>query len=118
MQRYKIYTTMNKENNLIEFDDSEAIRFILNILPAELRPRVSEDDVQYILDLICDYYEENNLIDDENVSEASIAEDDMLNSIWGTTKKEKIVNLDEDQVAAILDAEFEYGKSIGIYFEE
>ncbi len=108
---------MAQEKDLLEFDETEAIRFILNVLPSDIRPTVSEDDVQYILDLILDYYEDNDLIEDDNVSEASIAEDDMFNSIWATTKKEKIVELSEDAVAAILDGEFEYGKSIGIYFE-
>lgn len=109
---------MTQEKDLLEFDETEAIRFILNVLPSEIRPQVSEDDVQYILDLICDYYEENNLIEDDNVSEASIAEEDMFNSIWAITNKEKIVTLTEEAVAAILNGEFEYGESIGIYSEE
>ncbi len=109
---------MTQEKDLIEFDETEAIRFILNVLPSEIRTKINEDDVQYILDLITDYYEENDLIEDDNATEASIAEDDMFNAIYAKVKKEKIVELDGDTVAAILDGEFEYGKSIGIYFEE
>ena len=32
--------------------------------------------------------------------------------------KEKIVNITEEELQAILDGEFEYGKEIGIYTEE
>lgn len=110
---------MNKEQDFIEFDDTEAIKFIIKHLPSEFKHQVSEDDVQYILDLICDYYDENDLMDDDDeVSEASIAEDDIFNSVWATMKKENVADLSEDAVKAILDGEYEYGKSIGIYTEE
>ena len=115
---------MSKEEAFIEFDDSEAISFIMEHLPEELKGQVSEDDVQYVLDLVCDYYEDNNLMDDDDddddstVSEATIAEDDMFNYIWRTIRKERTVDLSEDALSAILDGEYEYGKSIGIYTEE
>ena len=115
---------MSKEEDFIEFDDSEAISFIMEHLPEELKGQVSEDDVQYVLDLVCDYYEDNNLMDDDDddddstVSEATIAEDDMFNYIWRTIRKERTVDLSEDALSAILDGEYEYGKSIGIYTEE
>ena len=46
--------------DLIEFDDDEAIKFILNRLPKSILPHVTDDDVQYVLDLICDFYEKQS----------------------------------------------------------
>ena len=109
---------MAKEQEAIEFDDTEAINFILNSLPAESRARISDDDVQYILDLICEYYDSNNLIEDDAVGEATIAEDEMFDFIWKLMKKENQVNLTEEELQQVLDGEFEYGKKIGIYTEE
>lgn len=112
---------MEQNQDLIEFDDTEAIDFIMKHLPGELKGKVSEDDVQYVLDLVCDYYEQNDLMDDDEsdeVQEATIAEDDMFNSIWQTIRKEKVADISEDALSAILDGEYEYGKSIGIYTEE
>ncbi len=101
-----------------EFDDSKAIQFILKSLSPEARAHVDEDDVQYILDLICDYYDKNNLLDDDDVDDsAAIAEDDMHNYIWAAVCKEKISKITEDEMQEILDGEFEYGKKIGIYTE-
>ena len=36
---------MAKEKEAIEFDDTEAINFILNSLPEESRAKISDDDV-------------------------------------------------------------------------
>lgn len=109
---------MSEEKDLIEVDDTECINFILNNLPKELKNKVTDDDIQYVLDLICEYYAENDLIEEDTVEEATIAEEDMFNFILATIRKEKIIEMDEYTLEAILDAEFEYGKTIGIYTEE
>lgn len=109
---------MSEEKDLIEVDDTECINFILNNLPEELKNKVTDDDIQYVLDLICEYYAENDLIEEDTVEEATIAEEDMFNFILATIRKEKIIEMDEYTLEAILDAEFEYGKTIGIYTEE
>lgn len=109
---------MSEEKDFIEVDDTECIKFILNYLPEELKGKVSDDDVQYVLDLICEYYAENDLIDEDLVEEATIAEEDMFNFILAAIRKEQVIEMDEDILAVILDGEFEYGKTIGIYTEE
>lgn len=109
---------MNDEKDFIEVDDTECIKFILNYLPEELKGKVSDDDIQYVLDLICEYYAENDLIDEDIVEEATIAEEDMFNFILAVIRKEKVIEMDENTLAVILDGEFEYGKTIGIYTEE
>ena len=102
------------EKDLIEVDDTECIKYILDHLPAELKGKISEEDVQCVLDIICDY-----LFDDEDkVEEATIAEEEMFQFISKIIKKEKMVDLSDEALQAILDGEFEYGKEIGIYTEE
>ncbi|MBR4154279.1 MAG: hypothetical protein IKT96_02915 [Paludibacteraceae bacterium] len=109
---------MSEEKDFIEVDDTECIKFILNYLPEELKGKVSDDDVQYVLDLICEYYAENDLIEEDLVEEATIAEEDMFNFILAAIRKEQVIEMDENTLAVILDGEFEYGKTIGIYTEE
>ena len=109
---------MKEEKDFIEVDDMECINFILNHLPVELQGKVSDDDLQYVLDLICEYYAANDLIEEDTVEEATIAEEDMFNFIMAAIRKEKIIDIDEYTLEVILDGEFEYGKTIGIYTEE
>lgn len=109
---------MNEENDLIEVDDTECIKFIMQHLPAEFKGKITDDDVQYVLDLICEYYAENDLVDEDTVEEATIAEEDMYNYIASIIKKEKVADIDDEALEAILEYEYQYGKSIGIYTEE
>lgn len=46
-----------------EFDDQEAIQFILSQLPAEAAARYDEDAVQYFIDTLFDYFEDNGMLD-------------------------------------------------------
>lgn len=109
---------MSEEKDLIEVDDTECINYIIKNLPSQFQGKISDDDIQYVLDLICEYYAENDLIDEDTVEEATIAEEDMYNYILAIIKKEKVVELDGEKLEAILDGEFEYGKTIGIYTDE
>lgn len=101
---------MNEDLNFV--DDSECIAFILkNINPAF---NTTDDEVQYIIDLICEYYVDTDMMEDK-AETAEIAEDDMLNYIMSAVRKEKLFDFTEDKVAAILEQEYEYGKKTGMY---
>ncbi len=106
---------MTDNNDLIEFDDSEAIEFIMNRLSPAHRQVATDETIQYVLDLICEYYDQNGLIEDDTVDEAEIAEDDMLNFVFASIKKEKIFDISEEMLQEILDREYDYGVNIGIY---
>jgi hypothetical protein len=105
-------------DDLPEFDDDAAIAFILNYIPQELKAKVTEDDIAYILDVIYDYYESHGLIEEDSTEEASIDEGDMLKFVLKAARKDKVVKLTEEEIQFILDGEFQYGKSLGIYDEE
>ena len=109
---------MSEEKDLIEFDDTEAISFIMNTLTEEQRKRIDEEAVQYILDLICEYYDQNGLIEEDTVDEAEIAEDDIFNFVSSLAAKEQVVALSDEDIHNILDGEYGYGVSIGIYSDE
>ncbi len=110
---------MNTDNEELVFDESEAIRFILNFIPEEDKKNLTEDDIQYVLDVIYDYYDSEGLIEDDNetADEASIDEEKMFDYIRNAVKKDKM-NINDEQIQLILEGEFEYGVSIGIYEEE
>ena len=110
---------MNTNNEELVFDESEAIRFILDFIPEEDKKNLTDDDVQYVLDVIYDYYESVGLIeeDTETADEASIDEEKMFEFVKKAVKKDKM-NISDEQIQLILEGEFEYGVSIGIYEEE
>lgn len=100
-----------------EFDDAQCIEFIMNLIPEEDKAGMSEDDVQYVLDTIYDFYESVGLIDENMASDGVVDETAELEYIRKAVKKDGIALTDE-QIQLILDGEFEYGLSIGIYEED
>ncbi|MGC9151890.1 MAG: hypothetical protein ACP5F6_09075 [Microbacter sp.] len=109
---------MDTNDDLLEFDDDKAIEFIIQYISDSLKSKLTADDVSYFLDIIYDYYESNGYIDENSVEEASIDEEAMMDFIMKAIRKDQIIRLTEDEVQQLLEAEYQYGKSIGIYDEE
>ncbi|HZK68734.1 MAG TPA: hypothetical protein VFC36_03960 [Paludibacter sp.] len=106
-----------QEDDLLEYDEDDAVAFILDFIPAEAKERISDDKIEYVLDVVYEYYDEKGLIDEDSTEEASIDEEDMFKYILKCSKKDKM-DIQEEDVQLILDGEFEYGKSLGIYRDE
>ena len=106
-----------EEDDLLVYDEDDAVKFILNFIPEDLKNRFDEDKIEYVLDVVYDFYDENGLIDEDSTEEASIDEEEMFKFILKNSKKDKM-KLSEEDIQLILDAEYEYGKSLGIYKEE
>ena len=45
------------------YDDQEAVKFIQNNLPQELKGKYSDDDITYVTDVIYDYFESQGMLD-------------------------------------------------------
>jgi hypothetical protein len=109
---------MKTENDdLLVYDEDDAVKFILNSIPADAKQRINDEKIEYVLDVVYEYYEENGLIDEDSTEEASIDEEDMFKYILKCAKKDKM-GISEDDIQLILDGEYEYGKSLGIYRED
>ncbi|MDR1585429.1 MAG: hypothetical protein LBS07_04550 [Prevotellaceae bacterium] len=106
-----------QNDDLLVYDEDDAVKFILKQVPDEFKNRIDEDKIQYVLDVIYDFYDEKGFIDEDSAEEASIDEEEMGIFIAKSAKKDKI-DLTEDEILLILDAEFEYGQTIGVYNEE
>lgn len=109
---------MKEEIEDLVFDEDEAIKFIWDFIPEEDREGIDEDTIQYVLDVIDDYYVSEGLMsDDETASQAEVDEEKMYEFVKKTAKKDDI-KLRDEQIQLILEGEFEYGVSIGIYEAE
>lgn len=111
---------MAKEQDLDlgpEFDDQKCIDFILSAIPEEDKKGMTEDDIQYVLDVIYEFYESEGLIDENVASDGYVDETAELEYIRKAAKKDNI-HLTDEQIQLILDGEYEYGLSIGIYEED
>lgn len=106
-----------QEDDLLVYDEEDAVKFILNFLPEDAKKSIDDSKIEYVLDVVYEFYDENGLIEEDSTEEASIDEEEMFKYILKVSKKDKM-ELTEEEVQLILEGEFEYGKSIGIYREE
>jgi hypothetical protein len=106
-----------QEDDLLVYDEEDAVKFILNFLPEDAKKSINDSKIEYVLDVVYEFYDENGLIEEDSTEEASIDEEEMFKYILKVSKKDKM-ELTEEEVQLILEGEFEYGKSIGIYREE
>ena len=106
-----------QDDELLVYDEDDAVKFILDFLPDDIKKRVGESEIEYVLDVIYDFYDEKGYVEEDSTEEASIDEEEMFNYILKASKKDK-VELTEEDVTYILNGEYEYGKSIGVYFNE
>lgn len=108
---------MNDNKDMIQYDEDDAVRFIQNYLPQDLKGKYSNDDINYIIDIIYDFYDEKGFMDENEDEDAvvDIDEDEMIEYVLKYTKKDKINNFEPEDISFIIQGEIAYCESIGIF---
>jgi hypothetical protein len=104
---------MNEEE-FLPYDDDEAIKFIRNQIPQELKEKFSDDDLNYLIDLIYEFYEEKGFLDD-NDTEVDIDLDELTAYVVKQSKKDKVGVYTEEEISFVVDAEIAYCDSLGVF---
>lgn len=98
----------------VEYDDTEAVAYVRNYIPLELKEKVSDDDIYYFLDLIGDYYESRGFLDldEDDDTLVEIDEDELVDYIIKNAKRDEVGQFSEDEVRFIVQGELAYCESI------
>lgn len=106
-------------DNDLQYDENEAIKFIRDYMPENIRDNYTDDEILNVLDMIWDYYEDNGYLEipaadtDDGLS-SSPAADDLLKYVNKMLGKDKLAVVDSDDVHYIVEGELAYEKSIGL----
>src|ERR1035437_5360749 len=95
------------EEEFLPYDDDEAIKFIRNQIPQELKEKFSDDDLNYLIDLIYEFYEEKGFLDDDD-TEVDIDLDELTAYVVKQSKKDKVGVYTEEEISFVVDAEIAY----------
>lgn len=108
---------MSDKNNPIQYDEDDAVKFIQNYLPQELKQKYTDDEINYIIDIVYEYYEEKGFMDDDTDENSivDIDEDEIVEYVLKNTKKDKIKNFPAEDISFIIQGELAYCDSIGIF---
>ena len=111
------------EEALISAEEREQIDFIWNLIPAEDRKGMSQDDVLFVLDAMDDFLEEQGLLAvDDKTGEVTYLDGDVDETAQLDFVREDVrkagLKIRDVQIQLIMDGEMQYGIEQGWYEED
>ena len=94
-----------------DYDEVVAVSFIQNQLPQELKDRFNEDDLYYFLDLLCEFYEQNDYLEEEDEEKE---ERELIDFIIKQSAKDEIGKFTQEEILLFLRAESAYTDTLDI----
>lgn len=101
-----------EKNDLLTYDEDEAVKFIRKNNPSLA---LDDEQINYVIDLMYEYYESRRLLDEEKDEAVEIADDELIEYVISKTRKEKIYTLSDDDITAVVEGELDYCDSLGIF---
>lgn len=102
------------DEEFLDYDEDTAILFIRNELPQEMKEKFKDDDLNYLIDLIYEFYEGKGYLSDEE-AEVEIDLDELTAYVIKNAKKDKVGVYTEDEIHFIVDAEIAYCDTLGVF---
>lgn len=107
---------MSEEKKVLEYDEDDSLKFIRENLPEEMKSELSDDEINYIVDLIYEFYDEKGFLDeDDSDSEIEIDEDELLEYILKNARKDAIKDYTDEQIEAIVSCELAYCDTLNLF---
>lgn len=106
---------MNEENKSLEYDEDESVKFIQNNLPEEMKDKFSADEVNYIVDLIYEFYEEKGFLEENDDTEVEIDEDELLDFVLKNARKDGVRDYTDEEIEAIVAGELAYCDTLNLF---
>lgn len=109
---------MSQEDKVLEYDEDDSLRFIRENLPEEMKEEFSDDEINYIVDLIYEFYEEKGYLDENNDdTEIEIDEEELLEYVRINVRKDKemVREYSDDQIEAIVAGELAYYDTLNLF---
>lgn len=89
-------------------EDARIIEFIHAYLPQDLKDNFSDDDLQYFLDVLAEYYADLSEGTGDEEEEVDIDVESVAQHLVKQARKEKIGDFSADDVRWVVEGELEY----------
>lgn len=106
---------MSEEKKVLEYDEDDSLKFIQEFLPEEMKDEFSDDEINYIVDLIYEFYEEKGFLDESDDSEIEIDEDELLEYVYENARIDDIREYTDEQIDAIVAGELAYCDTLNLF---
>lgn len=106
---------MSEDKTIIEYDEDESVKFIQKSLPEEMQNAFSDDEINYIVDLVYEFYEEKGFLDEDDDKDIEIDEDELLDYVIKNARKDKVRDFTDEQIEAIVAGELAYCDTLNLF---
>ena len=106
---------MSEDKTIMEYDEDESVKFIRKSLPKEMQNEFSDDEINYIVDLVYEFYEEKGFLDEDDDKDIEIDEDELLDYVIKNARKDKIRDFTDEQIEAIVAGELAYCDTLNLF---
>ena len=106
---------MSEEKKVLEYDEDDSLKFIQQYLPEEMQNAFSDDEINYIVDLVYEFYEEKGFLDESDDSEIEIDEEELLEYIFENAREDDIREYTDEQIEAIVAGELAYCDTLNLF---
>ena len=107
-------TTFEDELLMDAEDDRQAVAFIQNYLPQDLKDKFTEEELYYFLDVLVDYYANRGILDSEPDEEGyvDLDIDEIAEYMVKQSKKDQMGEYEAEDLRWIVEGEMEYVESL------
>ena len=107
-------TTFEDELLMDAEDDRQAVAFIQNYLPQDLKDKFTEEELYYFLDVLVDYYANSGILDIEPDEEVyvDLDIDEIAEYMVKQSKKDQMGEYEAEDLRWIVEGEMEYVESL------
>lgn len=102
-----------QEDDMLPLED-DSVKYIRNYLPQELKEKFSDDDIDTIVDLIYDFYEENGFFEREDET-VEIDENTLVDYVVKKAGERELNQFETDDILFIVQGELAYCDSLGMF---
>lgn len=98
----------------MEYDEQQAIEFIRNILPDDIKEKYTDDEILYVIDVIWDYYEKKGFLslNDIETEDELLDTDDLVAYVRKEIASDQEIEIDNADLKYIVNGELEYEESL------
>lgn len=98
----------------MEYDEQQAIEFIRNILPDDIKEKYTDDEILYVIDVIWDYYEKKGFLslNDIETEDELLDTDDLVAYVRKEIAADQEIEIDNADLKYIVNGELEYEESL------
>lgn len=105
-------------NDELIYDEDDAVKFIRNYLPQELKEKFSDDEINYIVDLIYEFYDTKGFFDEDTQDDdqsVEIDEEELIQFVVKNAQKDGVGKFESEDIVFVVQGELEYCESINMF---